>query len=110
MPLVAVPETEKPTVTVFADMWGIVAVSVIEPELFSAIELALAASVTVGMLSLSVIVRVTCCVPLSVALPTTELISMTTVSSPSWTVSSVGVNVVVPVVEPAETVILESAV
>ena len=109
MPLVAVPATENATVTVLVVAPDRVAVRVIELPLFSAIELALAASVTVGVLSLSIMVRVICCVPLSVAF-VTELISMTAVSSLSWTVSSVGVNVVVPVVDPAETVILESAV
>jgi hypothetical protein len=58
----------------------------------------------------SVIVRVICWVPLSVAF-VTELMSMIAVSlPPSSEVSSVGVNVVVPVVDPAEIVILESAV
>jgi hypothetical protein len=61
-----------------------VAVRVIELPLFSAIELAPAASVTVGALSSSVIVSVTCCVPLSQdSLPVTVEISMIAVSLPS---------------------------
>ena len=109
MPLVAVPATEKATVTSAEAATDRVAVRVIELPLFSAIELALADSDTVGVLSSSVIVNVTCCVPLSIAF-VTELMSMTAVSLLSERLSFVGENVVVPVVEPAETVILESAV
>ena len=109
MPLVPVPATEKATVTSAEAVVERVAVSVIDVPLFSAMELALADRDTVGVLSSSVIVSVTCWVPLSVAF-VTELMSMMAVSSPSEVLSFVGVKVVVPVVEPAETVILESAV
>ena len=105
------PATENATVTLAEAATDRVAVRVIVLPLFSAIELALADSDTVGVLSSSVIVNVTCCVPLSVALPPeTDEISMTAVSLLSERLSFVGENVVVPVVEPAETVILESAV
>ena len=63
------------------------------------------ASVTVGALSLSVIVIVTDCVPLSLALPPeTPLIAIVAVSFDvaSYKLSSVGIKDTVPVVEPAE--------
>ena len=63
---------------------------------------------TVGALSFSVIVIVTDCVPLSVAsAPDTLSIATTPVSFPSYTLSSVGVKVAVPVVCPAEIVMSE---
>ena len=63
--------------------------------------------VTVGALSLSLIVIVTSCgVPLSLAEPPeTDDIATIPVSFPSYTLSSVGVNEAVPVVLPAVTVI-----
>ena len=68
--------------------------------------MALVVSVTVGALSLSVIVIVTDCDPLSVALPPeTPLTAIVAVSSPSYTLSSVGVKFTVPVVDPALMVI-----
>ena len=66
--------------------------------------------VTVDALSLSVIVIVTDCVPLSKASPPeTVSIAITAVSfeAASYKLSSVGVNVVVPVVAPADTVIFD---
>ena len=85
-----------------------VAVSVKDDPAFSAIELAEVANVTVGALSFSVIVIVTDWVPSSVAEPP-DTLSMATipVSFPSYTLSSVGVNVAVPVVAPAEMVMSE---
>ena len=51
---------------------------------FSAIELALLDNVTVGADSSSVIVKVACCVPFSIALPPeTDEISIVAVSLPS---------------------------
>ena len=71
------------------------------PE-FSAIEVALTARVTVGALSFSEIVILTACVPLSVALPPeTPLIEIVAVSSSSYTLSSVGLKLIVSVVLPA---------
>ena len=71
------------------------------PE-FSAIEAALTANVIVGALSFSEIVILTSCVPLSVALPPeTPLIETVAVSSPSYTLSSVGLKLIVSVVLPA---------
>ena len=85
-----------------------VAVNVKDDPAFSAIELAEEVKVTVGALSLSVIVIVTDCVPLSAAsAPETLDIEITAVSFPSYTLSSVGSKVAVPVVAPAETVMLE---
>ena len=82
-----------------------VAVKVNEEPAFSAIEVALVASVTVGDDSFSKIVNVTDCDPPSLAPPPETLsIATTAASSPSYTLSSVGVNDTVPVVLPAETV------
>ena len=88
----------------------LVAVNVKEEPAFSAIEDADDVNVTVGALSFSVIVIVTDCEPLSAAsAPETEDMEITAVSFPlSYTLSSVGSNAAVPVVAPAETVILES--
>ena len=75
-----------------------------DPE-FSAILVALTARVTVGADSFSEIVTVTDCVPSSLAPPPeTVSIAITAASSPSYTLSSVGVNDTVPVVEPADIV------
>ena len=83
-----------------------VAVTVIDDPAFSAIELAVTLKVTVGALSFSVIVTVTDCEPLSVASPPeTESIAIVAVSFPSYTESSVGVKLTVPVVSPALIVI-----
>ena len=83
-----------------------VAVNVKEEPAFSAIEDADDVNVTVGALSFSVIVIVTCCgVLFSVASPLTVSISITAVSFPSYVLSSDGVNDAVPVVSPAEIVI-----
>jgi hypothetical protein len=60
-----------------------VAVNVNDDPAFSAIEVALVVNVTVGALSLSVIVMVTACVPLSLASPVTLLIAIIAVSFPS---------------------------
>ena len=82
-----------------------VAVNVKEEPAFSAIEDADDVNVTVGALSFSVIVIVTCCVPSSLAEdPVTAIvsISITAVSFPSYVLSSVGVNDTVPVKSPAE--------
>ena len=65
----AVPATENATVISDEPEAERVAVRVIELPLFSAMELAPAERVTVGALSSSVMVRVTCCVPFSTALP-----------------------------------------
>ena len=86
-----------------------VAVRVKADPAFSAIDDALLAKVTVGALSFSVIVIVACCVQFSVTLPPetpeTEIIA---VSFPSYVLSSVGVNDVVPEVAPADIVISET--
>ena len=85
-----------------------VAVNVSEEPAFSAIEDADVVRVTVGALSFSVIVIVTDCVPSSAAsAPDTPDIATTPVSFPSYVESSVGVNVAVPVVDPAEIVMSE---
>ena len=69
---------------------------------FSAIEVALTANVIVGALSFSEIVILTSCVPLSVALPPeTPLTEIVAVSSPSYTLSSVGLKLIVSDVLPA---------
>ena len=60
-----------------------VAVNVNDEPAFSAIDVALVVSVTVGALSFSVIVIVTACVPLSLASPVTLLIAIVAVSFPS---------------------------
>ena len=60
-----------------------VAVNVNDDPAFSAIDVALVVSVTVGALSFSVIVMVTACVPLSLASPVTLLIAIVAVSFPS---------------------------
>ena len=61
-----------------------VAVNVTEEPEFSAIELALEVNVTVGAVSFSVIVKVTCWLPFSIAdPPSIEEISNIEVSSPS---------------------------
>ena len=78
------------------------AVKVNDDPAFSTIELAEVANVIVGELSFSVIVIVTDCVPFSVAEPPeTEDIATIPVSSPSYMLSSDGVNEAVPVVDPA---------
>ena len=69
MPSVAVPAVPIVTVTSAVVAVDKVAVNVKEEPAFSAIDVALVASVTVGALSFSEIVIVTVCVPLSVALP-----------------------------------------
>ena len=85
-----------------------VAVSVKDDPAFSAILEADVERVTVGVLSFSVIVIVTDCVPSSVAEPP-ETVDIATipVSFPSYTLSSVGVNEAVPVKSPAEIVMSE---
>ena len=98
----------KATVTSAVVAVDNVAVSVNDDPAFSAIDVALVVSVTVGADSSSVIVIVTDCVPSSVAdpplTPSIEIIAVSLVDV-SYMLSSVGVNVVVPVVEPAEIVI-----
>ena len=69
MPSVAVPAVPMVTVTSAVVAVDKVAVIVKDDPAFSAIEVALVVKVTVGALSLSVIVIVTDCDPLSVALP-----------------------------------------
>ena len=64
----------KATVTSAVVATDNVAVSVNDDPAFSAIEVALVVSVTVGALSLSVIVIVLDCDPLSVALPPVTLL------------------------------------
>ena len=108
MPSVAVPLV--PIVTVISSSAAIelVAVSVKDVPAFSAIEVAEVANVTVGELSFSVMVIVTDCVPSSAAsAPETDEIEIIAVSFPSYMLSSVGSNAAVPVVAPAETVILD---
>ena len=74
----------KATVTSAVVAADNVAVSVNDEPAFSAIDVALVVSVTVGALSLSVIVIVFDCEPLSVALPPeTLLIARMAVSFPS---------------------------
>jgi hypothetical protein len=76
------------------------------PE-FSARDVDDVARVIVGAESFSVIVKVTLCVPDSTALPPdTPEIATIAVSFPSYTESSVMVNVFVPVVAPAAIVIV----
>ena len=83
-------------------------VRVIDDPEFSAIDVALEVKVTVGVVSSSVIVMVTACDPFSVAdPPETVEIATIPVSLPSKVLSSVGVNEVVPVVDPAVIVISE---
>ena len=78
------PEVDRATVTSSSVVLERVAVIVRELPAFSAIEVALTVSVTLPALSLSVIVIVTDCDPLSVALPPeTLLIAIVAVSSPS---------------------------
>ena len=78
------------------------AVKVIDEPEFSAIDDALEVNVTVGVVSSSVIVIVTACVPFSEAEPPlTPVIDTVAVSLPSDDASSVGVKLVVPVVLPA---------
>ena len=87
------------------------AVNVKDDPAFSAIDVALTAKVTVGADSFSVIVIVTACVPSSAADPPLTLsIEMIAVSfvDVSYILSSVGVNVVVPVVAPALIVISDT--
>ena len=109
VPSVPVPLVDIETVISSSAAIELVAVSVKDVPAFSAIEVADVARVIVGELSFSVIVIVTDCVPSSVAEPP-ETVDIATipVSFPSQTLSSVGVNEAVPVVAPAETVILES--
>ena len=84
-----------------------VAVNVATPAAFSAIDV-VPVKVTVGIVSLSVIVTVACCVPFSVTplALLTEVMSAITVSEPSKIASSVGSIVTVPVKEPAGIVIV----
>ena len=111
MPSVPAPEVEILTVTASSAFPDRVAVKVRDEPAFSAIDDALLVSVTVGALSFSVIVRVTTCVPLSLAPPPeTPLIATIPVSSPSYILSSVGVKDAVPVVSPAEIVMSEIVV
>ena len=96
------PPVSIPTVTVSSVAPLKVAVSVKDVPAFSAIDVALDESVTVGADSSSEIVIVTDCDPLSVALPPeTLLIAIVAVSSPSYTLSLVGVKLTVLVVLPA---------
>ena len=88
------------------------AVKVNDDPAFSAIDVALVVSVTVGADSFSVIVTVTACgVPFSAADPpltlSIEIIAVSLVDV-SYILSSVGVKVVVPVVAPALIVISET--
>ena len=92
------PLVPKDTVTSAVVATDKVAVSVRELPAFSAIDVALVVRVTVGADSLSVIVIVTDCEPLSLALPPdTPDTEMPAVSFPSYTLSSVGSKVTVPV-------------
>ena len=103
---VPVPEVDKLTVTSSDVVPDKVAVRVSEDPEFSAIELAEDVRVTIG--PLLVIVIVTACVPFSVAdPPDTVSIATIAVSFPSSMLSSVGVKDTVPVVAPAEIVILD---
>ena len=78
------PEVDRATVTSSSLVLERVAVIVREVPAFSAIEVALTVKVTLPALSLSVIVIVTDCDPLSVALPPdTLLIAIVAVSFPS---------------------------
>ena len=105
----AVPEVLNATVTSAVVATDKVAVNVRDEPAFSAIDVALVARVTVGADSFSEIVILCCCVPFSVTpdLPETPLISIVAVSSSSYTLSSVGSKVAVPVVAPALIVISE---
>ena len=93
---------EIPTVIFSSATMDDVAVIVnVDPE-FSAILVELTESVTVGVLSFSEMVIVTACVPFSVASPPeTPSIEIVAVSSPSYTLSSVGLKLIVSVVLPA---------
>ena len=87
----AVPAVSKATVISASVVPDNVAVKVNDDPEFSAILVALTASVTVGADSLSVIVIVTACVPSSLAsAPDTPSIETIAVSLPSYTLSSVG--------------------
>ena len=78
------PEVDSATVTSSSLVLERVAVIVRELPAVSAIDVALTVKVTLPALSLSVIVIVTDCDPLSVALPPeTLLIAIVAVSSPS---------------------------
>ena len=102
------PEVEKEIVTLDESAVDKVAVNVIEEPEFSAIDVALVVSVTVGVVSSSVIVIVTACVPSSVAdPPLTPVIETVAVSFPSTELSFDGVKLVVPVVLPALMVMSE---
>jgi hypothetical protein len=103
---VAVPAVPIVTVTSAVVAVDKVAVMVNDDPAFSAMDVSLTVNVTVGALSSSEIVIVTDYVPLSVALPPeTLLIPIVAVSSPSYTLSLVGVKLTVPVVLPALIVI-----
>ena len=107
VPSVPVPLVLKVTVTSSDVALDKVAVKVKDVPAFSVIEVADVDSVTTGVLSFSAIVIVTDCDPLSEAsAPETDEIEIIAVSLPSYTLSSVGSNATVPVVCPAETVIL----
>ena len=98
----AVPAVPIVTVTSAVVAVDKVAVMVKDDPAFSAMDVALVERVTVGADSSSEIVIVTDCDPLSVALPPeTLLIAIVAVSSPSYTLSLVGVKLTVPVVLPA---------
>ena len=102
----AVPDVSRATVISASVIPLNVAVKVKDDPAFSAIVVAEVVNVTVGALSFSVIVIVTDCVPLSVASPPeTPSIEIIAVSSLSYTLSSVGVKLTVPVVLPALIVI-----
>ena len=111
MPSVAVLAVPKLTVISDPETIELVAVKVSDEPAFSAILVALTASVTVGADSFSVIVIVTACVPFSAAsapdTPSIEIIAVSLVDV-SYMLSSVGVKVVVPVVAPALIVMSET--
>ena len=79
----AVPEVDRETVTSSSLTLDSVAVKVKDEPAFSAIDDALTAKVTDPALSLSVIVIVTVCVPLSVALPPETLLMAIVAASSS---------------------------
>ena len=98
----------KDTVTASSTIIERVAVNVKDDPAFSAIDVALTVKVTVGVASLSFIVIVTDCDPLSVAsAPETLLIATIAVSATSEILSSVGSKLALPVELPAVIVISE---
>ena len=103
-----VPVVDIVTVISSSATIELVAVKVKEVPAFSAIEVAEVERLICGEFSFSVIVIVTDCEPLSAAsAPETDEIEITAVSFPSQILSSVGVKFAVPVVAPAETVMLD---